>query len=161
MGHTNSVQIMQGDVNYILQEKIPLFTIPFIDNVAIKGPVTHYENSNSIYKTILKNSGICHFIWEHLTNINQILQWLKYVGSTFSRKKLELCVLTIVILGQRCNYVGCVPHEAKTQKIQGWLIPIDVTSVHGFLRWYLETCTVIIQTPHKPWNTPRTSIMQR
>jgi hypothetical protein len=42
MGHTNSVQIMQGDINYILQEEIPLFTVLFIDDVAIKGPVTCY-----------------------------------------------------------------------------------------------------------------------
>jgi hypothetical protein len=67
------------------------------------------------------------------------LQWLKYVGGTFSRKKLELCILTIIILGQQCNYEGCVPHEAKTQKIQDWPIPIDVTSVRGFL----STCGLV------------------
>jgi hypothetical protein len=37
------------------------------------------------------------------------------------------------MLGQRCNYKGRVPHEAKTQKIQDWPIPIDVTGVCGFL----------------------------
>jgi hypothetical protein len=74
IGHTNLVQSMQGDINYILREEIPLFTMPFIDDVTIKGPVTHYENANSTYKTILKNSGIHRFIWEHLANINQILQ---------------------------------------------------------------------------------------
>jgi hypothetical protein len=36
MGHTNSVQIMQEDINYILWEEIPLFTVPFIDDVAGK-----------------------------------------------------------------------------------------------------------------------------
>jgi hypothetical protein len=40
MGHTNSVQIMQGDINYILRDEIPLFTVPFIDDVAVKDPVT-------------------------------------------------------------------------------------------------------------------------
>jgi hypothetical protein len=130
---------MQGDINYILQDKIPLFTVPFIDDVAVKGPVTHYENTDGTYKTIPENSGICHFIWEHLTNVNRILQWLKYVSSTFSGKKLELCVPTIVILGQRCNYKGHVPHETKTQKIQNWPIPIDVTGVRGFL----STCGLV------------------
>jgi hypothetical protein len=67
------------------------------------------------------------------------LKWFKYVGSTFSRKKLELCVLTIIILRQRCNYKGHVPHEAKTQKIQDWSILIDVTKVYGFL----STCGLI------------------
>jgi hypothetical protein len=62
-----------------------------------------------------------------------MLQWLKYVGGIFSGKKLELCILTIIILGQQCNYEGCVPHEAKTQKIQDWPLPIDITGIHGFL----------------------------
>jgi hypothetical protein len=83
MGHTNSVQIMQGDINYILRDEIPLFTVPFIDDVAVKGPVTRYENADGTYETIPENSGICRFVWEHLTNINQILQWLRYVGGTF------------------------------------------------------------------------------
>jgi hypothetical protein len=130
---------MQGDIDYILREEIPLFTVPFIDDVTVRGPVTHYENADGTYKTIPKNSGICRFIWEHLTNVNRILQWLKYVGGTFSGKKLKLCIPTIIILGQRCNYEGCVPHEAKTQKIQHWPIPIDVTGVRGFL----GTCGLI------------------
>jgi hypothetical protein len=67
------------------------------------------------------------------------LQCLKYVGGTFSGKKLELCVLTIVILGQQCNYEGCIPYEAKMQKIQDWPIPKDITGVRGFL----GTCGLI------------------
>jgi hypothetical protein len=74
MGHTNSVQIMQGDINYILRDEIPLFTIPFIDDVAVKGPVTRYENADSTYETIPENSGIRRSVWEHLANINRILQ---------------------------------------------------------------------------------------
>jgi hypothetical protein len=105
----------------------------FIDDVAMKGPVTHYENANATYETIPENSGICRFVWEHLANVNQNLQWLKHVGGTFSGKKLELCVPTIVILGQQCNYQGRVPHDAKTQKIQDWPIPIDITGVRAFL----------------------------
>jgi hypothetical protein len=133
MGHINLVQIMQGDINYILRDKIPLFTVPFIDDVAVGGPVTCYENVDGTSETIPENSGIRRFVWEHLANINQILQRLKYVSGTFSGKKLELCVLTIVILGQWCNYEGRVPHEAKTQKIQDSPIPIDITSVCSFL----------------------------
>jgi hypothetical protein len=43
---------MQGDINYILRDKIPLFTVPFIDDVAVKGPVTRYENANGTYENI-------------------------------------------------------------------------------------------------------------
>jgi hypothetical protein len=120
---------MQGDINYILREEIPLFTVPFIDDVAVKGPVTRHESPDSTYETIPENTSIHRFIWEHLANVNRILQRLKYVGGTFSGKKLELCIPTIVILGQRCNYEGHVPHEAKMQKIQDWPVPTDVTGV--------------------------------
>jgi hypothetical protein len=130
---------MQGDINYILRDKIPLFAVPCIDDVAVKGPVTRYENANGTYETIPENASICHFVWEHLANVNCILQCLKYVGSMFSGKKLKLCVPTIVILGQQCNYEGRVPHEAKTQKIQDWPIPIDITGICGFL----GTCGLI------------------
>jgi hypothetical protein len=70
MGHTKLVQIMQGDINYILRDKIPLFTIPFIDDVAVKGPVTHYENADGTYETSPENSGIRCFVWEHLADVN-------------------------------------------------------------------------------------------
>jgi hypothetical protein len=123
---------MKEDINNILQDKIPLFTIPFIDDIAITGLVTCYENSDGIYETISEKSGICHFIWEHFAKVNCILQWLKYIGSIFSCKKLELCVPTIVMLGQQCNYEGCVPHEAKTQKITDWPVLMDITSIHVF-----------------------------
>jgi hypothetical protein len=124
---------MQGDINYILREEIPLFIVPFIDDVTVKGPVTRYVNPDGTYETISKNTGICCFVWEHLANVNRISQCLKYIGSTFSGKKLELCVPTIVILRQQCNYEGHVPHEAKMQEIQDWPIPKDVTGVRGFL----------------------------
>jgi hypothetical protein len=84
MGHTNTVQIMQGDINYILRDEIALFTILFIDDVAVKGPVTRYENADGTYETIPKNPGSCRLIWEHLAKVNRILQQLKYVSGTFS-----------------------------------------------------------------------------
>jgi hypothetical protein len=117
-----------------------LFTVPFIDDVTVKGPITRYENPDGTYKTIPENTSIRRFVWEHLANVNRILQRLKYVGGTFSGKKLELCILTIVILGQWSNYEGRVPHEAKMQKIcKDWPIPKDVTGVQGFLR----TCELV------------------
>ena len=38
MGWTNSVPIFHDDVTYILQPEIPTFTIPYIDDVPVKGP---------------------------------------------------------------------------------------------------------------------------
>jgi len=38
MGWTNSVPIFHDDVTYILQQEIPHTTIPYIDDVPIRGP---------------------------------------------------------------------------------------------------------------------------
>ena len=89
MGWTNSVPIFHDDVTYILREEIPHVTRPYIDDVPIKGPKTRYELEGGGYETIPENSGIRHFVWEHLQNINRILQCIKYAGGTFSGKSLS------------------------------------------------------------------------
>ncbi len=38
MGYTNSMQIQHGDITYLLRDEIPEFTIPFVDDVPVKGP---------------------------------------------------------------------------------------------------------------------------
>ena len=90
MGHTNSVQVMQGDVSYTLRDEIPKVTLPFIDDVPIKGPATRYQRDDGSYETIPENSGIRRFVWEHLNNVKHVLQCIKYIGGTFTGKKLEL-----------------------------------------------------------------------
>ena len=42
MGWMNSVPIFYDDITYILQSEIPYLTIPYIDNVPVKGPKLHY-----------------------------------------------------------------------------------------------------------------------
>ncbi len=42
MGWTNSVPIFHDDVTCILQPEIPETTVPYIDDVLIRGPATHY-----------------------------------------------------------------------------------------------------------------------
>ncbi|GBE84320.1 hypothetical protein SCP_0602980 [Sparassis crispa] len=69
MGYTNSVQIMHGDVTFILQDEIPHVTIPYIDDVPVKNGTTRYETSDGGYEVIPQNSGIRRFIWEHAENV--------------------------------------------------------------------------------------------
>ena len=69
MGWTNSVPIFHDDVTFILQEEIPHVTVPYIDDVPVKGPKTRYELSDGSYETIPENSGICRFVWEHVNNV--------------------------------------------------------------------------------------------
>jgi hypothetical protein len=74
MGYTNAMQIMHGDVTFTLQEEIPHVTIPFVDDVPVKGPTTRYETPDGNYETIPENPGICRFVWEHLTQ--RLFQYL-------------------------------------------------------------------------------------
>ncbi len=90
MGWTNSVPIFHDDVTFILQSEIPEFTIPYIDDVPVRGPETRYEIIGG-YETIPLNQGIRRFVWEHFQNLNRIVQRMKYCGGTFSGKKAYLC----------------------------------------------------------------------
>ena len=43
MGATNSVQILQGDISFILQDEMPGVAAAFMDDVNVKGPSTRYK----------------------------------------------------------------------------------------------------------------------
>jgi hypothetical protein len=104
MGWTNSVPIFHEDVTTILAAEIPDYTIPYIDDVPVRGPANRYEKALGVYETIPANSGIRRFVWEHMLNVNRILQRMKYCGGTFSGKKTIICADSIEILGHRCDY---------------------------------------------------------
>jgi hypothetical protein len=48
MGWTNSVLIFHDDVTFILQAEIPHVTIPYINNMPIKGPTTMYQTLTTL-----------------------------------------------------------------------------------------------------------------
>ena len=78
MGWTNSVPIFHDDVTYILQAEIPHTTIPYIDDVPIRGPATRYVLPDGSYETHLENSGIRRFVWEYFQGLNRVVQRMKY-----------------------------------------------------------------------------------
>jgi len=58
MGWTNSVPIFHDDVTYILRQEIPRYTLPYIDDVPIRGPETRYELPDGSVETLEQNPGI-------------------------------------------------------------------------------------------------------
>jgi len=54
MGWMNSVPIFHDDITYILQPKIPHLTIPYINDIPVKGPKSRYIQEDSLYETIHK-----------------------------------------------------------------------------------------------------------
>jgi hypothetical protein len=133
MGYTNAVQIYQAVMSFILQEEIPHYTMPFIDDLPVKSGTTRYQDEDGSYETMPANPGIRRFIWEHLIVVNRILQRVQNVGATVSAKKFILAALDAVIAGHKCTFEGQIPHEAKVQKIQDWPECTSVTHVRGCL----------------------------
>ena len=133
MGWTNSPAILQGDISHILRPEIPHCTLPFIDDVPIKGPRTRYQLPDGSFETIPGNPGIRRFVWEHLESVHCIITQVKAYGGTFSGKKSFIGVPRTVILGHTCTYEGRVVDQSKIQAIVDWPIPQDVTQVRAFL----------------------------
>lgn len=132
MGWTNSVPIFHDDVTEILKPEIPDYTIPYIDDVPIRGPATRYETGDG-YETIAENSNIRKFVWEHLQNVNRILQRMKYCGGTFSGKKTLICSDAIEVVGHKCDYEGRKPTEDRVGVIMRWESCKDLSEVRSFL----------------------------
>jgi hypothetical protein len=118
MGWTNLVPIFH-DITFILQAEILHITIPYINDVPVKGPKSTYSKSDKFFETIPKNSGIHWFVWEHFKDLNRVVQRIKYCRGTFSSPKL-LCVPNIFVLGHRCTPEGRLPNESRVPPICKW-----------------------------------------
>lgn len=132
MGWTNSVPIFHDDVTYILQDEIPQWTIPYIDDVPVRGPASRYILPDGSYE-LVPNSPIRRFVWEHFQNINRIIQHMKYAGGTFSGHKLRLCAEEIMVVGHRCTYQGRLPDLTTVATIRNWGPCQSLSEVRAFL----------------------------
>jgi hypothetical protein len=142
MGYTNSMQIQHGDLTFLLQDEIPDVAVPFVDDVPVKGPKTRYEIADS-FETIPENSGIRRFVWEHLQNVNRIIQRIRHAGGTFSAIKSHFCIPSAVVVGHLCTYEGRLPDTSRVQKIVDWPPCSNLTDVRGFLGMLGTICIFI------------------
>jgi hypothetical protein len=131
MGWLNSVPIFHADITYTLQDEIPDITIPFLDNAPIKGPLMRYKQPNSSYKTHPGNPSIHCFVWEHFQNL--VIQYIKYIGCTWSGPKAFLCVPRTLIVGHMCCYKGHQAANSKVDKICNWGLCNNLSEVQAFL----------------------------
>jgi hypothetical protein len=133
MGWTNSVPIFHDDVTHILRPEMPHLTVPYIDDVPVKGPRSYYQDADGTYETLPENPGIRRFVWEHFQGLNRVVQRMKYAGGTFSGFKSALCTREIMILGHRCTPEGRLPDNSRVDKISNWGELYDVSDVRSFL----------------------------
>ena len=144
MGWTNSVPIFHDDVTFILQPEIPDVTVPYIDDVPIKGPKSRYELPDGTCERISENPGIRRFVWEHFQNLNRVVQRMKYCGGTFSGHKTMLCAAEITVVGHRCTFDGRMPETDRVGVIDRWPACKSVTDVRMFLGT-IGVCRVFIR----------------
>jgi hypothetical protein len=144
MGWTNSVPIFHDDVTHILRPEVPHLTVPYIDDVPVKGPRTYYQDANGVYETIPSNPGIRRFVWEHFQGLSRIIQRMWYSGGTFSGFKSILCAREITVLGHRCTPEGRLPDPSNIEKIVNWGKLNDLTDVRAYLGT-LGVCRVFIK----------------
>jgi len=129
----NLVPIFYDDITYILRNEIPKYMLPYIDDVPIKGPKTRYELLGDGVETLDKNPGIRRFVFEHLENVNRILQRMKHAGGTFSGPKMTIYSDHIIIVGFECSYKGRKPTNDAIRKILHWESYEDTTDIRAFL----------------------------
>jgi hypothetical protein len=82
MGTTNSVAEFVRVVTKVLQNLIPHYYMPYIDDIAVKGPKDNYNNA-------LIEPGIRRFIREHIINIDKVLYNLELSEATASGFKSD------------------------------------------------------------------------
>ncbi|OBZ76577.1 Transposon Tf2-6 polyprotein [Grifola frondosa] len=133
MGWTNAVPIFHDDVTHILQPEIPHITIPYIDDVPIRGPASRYLLSEGTFETIRENPSVRRFVWEHLHNLNRVVQRMRYCNGTFSGVKSMLCGEEIVVVGHRCTHEGRRPEDSRVAVVKNWGPCKDLSEVRAFL----------------------------
>lgn len=149
MGWTNSPAVLQGDVSHIYRDEIPHVTLPWADDIPIKGPKTRYERPDGTFETIPGNPGIRRFVWEHFQDVHRIIQRAKAHGVTFNGKKAFIGVPEADILGHDCNYDGRIAKPSRVQTIQDWPTPTNISEVRAFLgtcgvhRIFIKDYTII------------------
>lgn len=105
----------------------------FQDDINVLGPYTWYKLPDGTYKLSSSSKLIWHFVWEHYLDVNWVLHHLKHASATVSAKKLFVCVLEVIVIGQSCTYHGWIPDKSKVSKIMHWPSCISKTKVCGFL----------------------------
>jgi len=133
MGWTNSVPIFHDDIVTILQDEIPQWTEPYIDDVHIKGPRSRYQRADGTYETIPGNPGIRRFVWEHINTVHRIVERMKYCGGTFSGKKTNLCREEFTVVGHLVSYQGRKPSHDRMNSIRKWGPCKDLSELRAFL----------------------------
>ena len=96
-GATNSVAHMQNAMNQILKNFVPEKTIPFVDDIPIKGCEEAKRDST------VQDNGCRAFVNEHIKDVDRILSRLEEVDLTVSIEKSKFGTNEILVVGHQCR----------------------------------------------------------
>lgn len=126
-GATNSVAHMQNAMNQILKDFVPEKTIPFVDDIPIKGC------KEEIKDLTIDDDGCRVFVKEHIKDVDMILNRLGEVDLTLSIEKSKFGVGEIVVVGHLCGLYGRKPNPEKVDAISRMKSCGSITEVRRFL----------------------------
>jgi hypothetical protein len=124
-GATNSVAQFVRIVTKILEDFIPEDCLPFLDDVGVKGPLSHYDGEKAC-------SGVRRYIMEHIQSLDRTLERLERAGCTTGPKS-QFCMDGIRIVGFICGAEGRSPDSAKIIKILEWAPCRNVGEARAFI----------------------------
>ncbi|KAL3689956.1 hypothetical protein R1sor_016265 [Riccia sorocarpa] len=126
-GATNSVAHMQNAMHKVLREFVPEITIPFLDDIPMKGCATE-EKDETLDATSCRK-----FVSDHIKDVGKILNRLREVHLTLSGKKSRFGVLEILVVGHVCDSFGSRPNPVKVEAIDRLADCRSTTEVRRFL----------------------------
>jgi len=86
-------------ITKILEQYIPHYTLPFLDDIIVKGPQIVYNREESLL-------GVRRYILEHIIWLNGVLADLERAGYTILDVKSYFCKDEIIVVGYYCNGKG-------------------------------------------------------
>ena len=111
-GATNSVAHIMNAMNKVLRDCIPEITMPFLDDIPIKGcAVDEKEESTDA-------QGCRKFVADHIRDCEKVLQRLEEAQLTLSGEKSMFGQREILVVGHLCGPYGRKPSPAKVDAIQ-------------------------------------------
>jgi hypothetical protein len=126
-GATNSVAHMQSAMNQILRDFVPDKTIPFVDDIPIKGCEEKERDLTA------QDDGCRAFVINHIKDVAKILSRLEEVHLTLSIDKSKFGVDEILVVGHLCGSYGRKPNPEKVDAIGRMKACSNVTEVRRFL----------------------------
>ncbi|KAL3685370.1 hypothetical protein R1sor_003392 [Riccia sorocarpa] len=127
-GATNSVAHMQNAMHKVLREFVPKVTIPFLDDIPVKGCAEEEKD-----ETMDELTGCRKFVADHIHDVERILQRLEEVHLTLSEAKSRFGVSEILVVGHLCGSFGKKPNPVKVDAIARMADCGSVTEVRRFL----------------------------